>query len=307
MSRARPGRLGHHGQLGGRGRHRPGQPAAPGRRHPDGLARASIDGTDGGTPAQVGRRHRPSCSRRCPASQAGAPLLIAHRPGIRPGHPAGQRLHRLSRAATSCREIADTDAAAAQPPRRSPAAAAEELLAVGINVDFAPDADVLPESGPSGRRRPHLRLRSRSGPGRWSPPPSTGYQSAGLAATIKHFPGIGRLATDTHKALPSLDISCDEWNAVEAVPMRAGVDAGVALVMTGHVEMPAVGADGQSSALSSAVVTDLLRGRRPGRLQRVELPRRRGLRLVPDGAGRGRTTARPRRPGEAWPPGRTWC
>ena len=42
--------------------------------------------------------------------------------------------------------------------------------------------------------------------------------------------------------------------------MRAGVDAGVALVMTGHVEMPAVGATGQSSALSKAVVTDLLRG-----------------------------------------------
>ena len=45
--------------------------------------------------------------------------------------------------------------------------------------------------------------------------------------------------------------------------MQAGVDAGVALVMTGHVELPAVGANGESSALSSAVVTDLLRG--PGR------------------------------------------
>ena len=87
-----------------------------------------------------------------------------------------------------------------------------------------------------------------------------GYQNAGLAATVKHFPGIGRLETDTHKALPSLDIGCEEWNAVEAVPMRAGVDAGAALVMTGHVEMPAVGAVGQSSALSKAVVTDLLRG-----------------------------------------------
>ncbi|HEY7813102.1 MAG TPA: glycoside hydrolase family 3 N-terminal domain-containing protein, partial [Nakamurella sp.] len=86
------------------------------------------------------------------------------------------------------------------------------------------------------------------------------YQSGGVAATVKHFPGIGRLATDTHKALPTLEVSCDEWNAVEAVPMRAGVDAGTALVMTGHIELPAVGAVGESSALSSAVVTDLLKG-----------------------------------------------
>ena len=85
------------------------------------------------------------------------------------------------------------------------------MLAVGINVDFAPDADVLPESGPSG-----VDDRSFG-----SDPERTGtlvaaavrgYQSAGLAATIKHFPGIGRLATDTHKALPSLDVGCEEWN-----------------------------------------------------------------------------------------------
>jgi beta-N-acetylhexosaminidase len=50
---------------------------------------------------------------------------------------------------------------------------------------------------------------------------------------------------------------------VEAVPMRAGVDAGAALVMTGHIELPAVGVTDLSAALSSAVVTDLLRG--PGR------------------------------------------
>jgi beta-N-acetylhexosaminidase len=154
--------------------------------------------------------------------------------------------------------ISDLDTAAAQ-TQAVTAAAAAEMLAVGINVDFAPDADVVPDSGSSG-------VDGRtfgSDPARSAQLVAAavrGYQSAGLAATIKHFPGIGRLATDTHKALPSLDVGCDEWNSVEAVPMRAGVDAGVALVMTGHVEMPAVGAVGQSSALTKAVVTDLLRG-----------------------------------------------
>ena len=80
---------------------------------------------------------------------------------------------------------------------------------------------MLPESGPSG-----VDDRSFG-----SDPERTGtlvaaavrgYQSGGVAATIKHFPGIGRLATDTHKALPSLESSCDEWNAVESVPMRPG-------------------------------------------------------------------------------------
>jgi beta-N-acetylhexosaminidase len=215
-----------------------------------------IAGTDGGTPSQVAAVTA-DLQSQVPASQAGAPLLIGsdQEYGI---------VTRLINGFTDfpgndeLSQIADLDAAAAQTEAVT-AAAAAEMLAVGINVDFAPDADVLPESGTSG-------VAGRtfgSDPARSAALVAAavhGYQKAGLAATIKHFPGIGRLATDTHKALPSLDTSCDEWNTVEAVPMRAGVDAGVALVMTGHVEMPAVGAVGQSSALSTAVVTDLLRG-----------------------------------------------
>ena len=116
--------------------------------------------------------------------------------------------------------ISDTAAAAAATESVT-AASAAELLAVGVNVNFAPDADVLPESrGPSG-----VDDRSFG-----SDPERTGtlvaaavrgYQSAGLAATVKHFPGIGRLATDTHKALPSLD---DQLRGVELG--RIGADAG---------------------------------------------------------------------------------
>ena len=40
-------------------------------------SKGAIDGTAGGTPAEVAARHRPSCSRRCRPAQAGAPLLIA--------------------------------------------------------------------------------------------------------------------------------------------------------------------------------------------------------------------------------------
>ncbi|MEP6561572.1 MAG: glycoside hydrolase family 3 N-terminal domain-containing protein [Nakamurella sp.] len=215
-----------------------------------------IDGTSGGTPQEVAAVTA-ELQGQVPASQRGAPLLIA----------TDQEYGLVTRlvngftdfpGAEELSGISDTAAAAAH-TKAVTAAAGAELLAVGVNVDFAPDADVLPETGPSG-----IDDRSFG-----SDPERTGtlvaaavqgYQSAGLAATIKHFPGIGRTATDTHKALPTLDESCAEWNSVESVPMRAGVDAGVALVMTGHIALPAVGVDGQSSALASATVTDLLKG-----------------------------------------------
>jgi beta-N-acetylhexosaminidase len=222
-------------------------------------SKGAIDGTDGGTPDQV-KALTAQLQSQVPAGQNGAQLLIA----------TDQEYGLVTRLVNGFTDfpgsaelsgIADT-AAAANATKAVTEAGGQELRAVGINVNFAPDADVLPESGPSG-------VDDRT----FGPDPQRsatlvaaavqGYQQGGVAATIKHFPGIGRLATDTHKALPSLDTPCDEWNTVEAVPMRAGVDAGVALVMTGHVEMPAAGATGESSALSKAVVTELLRG--PGR------------------------------------------
>jgi len=219
-------------------------------------SKGAIDGTEGGTPDEVAAVTE-QLQSQVPAGQAGAPLLIA----------TDQEYGLVTRlvngftdfpGAQELSGISDTEAAAAQ-TQAVTAAAGAEMLAVGVNVDFAPDADVLPESGPSG-----VDDRSfGSDPERAGTLVAAavrGYQSAGLAATIKHFPGIGRTATDTHKALPTLDAGCDEWNAVESVPMRAGVDAGVALVMTGHIALPAVGVDGQSSALASAAVTDLLKG-----------------------------------------------
>jgi beta-N-acetylhexosaminidase len=234
-----------------------------GRLHLGGVilmgSKGAIDGTDGGTPDQV-KALTAQLQSQVPAGQNGAQLLIA----------TDQEYGLVTRLVNGFTDfpgsaelsgIADT-AAAANATKAVTEAGGQELRAVGINVNFAPDADVLPESGPSG-------VDDRT----FGPDPQRsatlvaaavqGYQQGGVAATIKHFPGIGRLATDTHKALPSLDTPCDEWNTVEAVPMRAGVDAGVALVMTGHVEMPAAGATGESSALSKAVVTELLRG--PGR------------------------------------------
>jgi beta-N-acetylhexosaminidase len=139
-------------------------------------------------------------------------------------------------------------------------AAGTELRAVGLNVDFAPDADVLPGDGSSSAIGNRSYGTDPDRVGELVTAAVSGYQSSGLAATLKHFPGIGTIASDTHTSLPSLDVSCKQWNAVESVPMAAGVKANVALVMTGHVELPAVGVDGGPTSLSASAVTDLLKG-----------------------------------------------
>lgn len=139
-------------------------------------------------------------------------------------------------------------------------AAAAEMLAVGVTVNFAPDADVLPTDGSASAIGDRSYGTDPQRVGQLVTAAVSGYQRAGVAATIKHFPGIGRISADTHTSLPSLDVDCDEWNATEAVPMRAGVQAGVALAMTGHVHMPAVGVTTLPASLAPQVVTDLLRG-----------------------------------------------
>jgi len=219
-------------------------------------SKGAIDGTESGTPEEV-LAVTQQLQSQVPASQTGAPLLIAT------DQEYGLVIRMVNGftnfpGATELSAIADTDAAAAA-TQKVTAAAGAELLAVGINVDFAPDADVLPRVGESnmdGRSFGTDPTRN----GQLVAAAVRGYQTAGVAATLKHFPGIGRLAADTHKSLPSLDVTCDEWNAVEAVPMQAGVDAGVALVMTGHVLIPAVSDTDLPSSISSAVVNELLRG-----------------------------------------------
>lgn len=209
----------------------------------------TVDGTTAGTPTQVAAVTAALAAQATP----GAPLLI----GTDQEYGDVVRLVNGFTAFPGASVLAGKDDPALV--TRVAAAAAAELLAVGVTVDFAPDADLLPTDGASA-----IGNRSYgSDPDRvaaFVAAAVRGYQSAGLVATLKHFPGIGRLATDTHTALPSLDTGCAAWNAAERVPMAAGVAAGVAMVMTGHVRLPAVGDTDDPTSLSAAAVADLLRG-----------------------------------------------
>lgn len=216
-----------------------------------------IDGTGAGGPASV-RALVDSLQRQRDVSVP-APMLI----GVDQEYGEVARLvHGFTQfpgASELAARSSDTAAATAVTERIATAAAAE-MRAVGISVDFAPDADVLPTSGDSaigGRSYGTDPDRVAAFVGA----AVRGYQAGGVAATIKHFPGIGRIAADTHTALPTLTAGCQEWSRTEAVPMAAGARAGAALAMTGHVHFPAVGVDDAPASLSPRVVTDLLRGK----------------------------------------------
>ena len=134
-----------------------------------------------------------------------------------------------------------------------------ELRAVGINVDYAPVADVA--SNPS---NPATGVRAfgddAAHVARHVGAMVRGIQSEGVAATMKHFPGKGSSAVDSHLAMPVIGHSLERLWDNELVPFVAAIDAGVKLTMTGHFALPAVtGSDDLPCTLSYASNTDLLR------------------------------------------------
>lgn len=87
-----------------------------------------------------------------------------------------------------------------------------------------------------------------------------GVEENGGLATAKHFPGHGDTAADSHIDLPVIRADRARLDAVELVPFRAAIGAGVGSIMTGHLNVPALEPDPNTPAtLSSHILTDLLR------------------------------------------------
>jgi beta-N-acetylhexosaminidase len=136
----------------------------------------------------------------------------------------------------------------------------KELSAVGINVDFAPVCDV--NSNPL---NPVIGTRSFGEDpklvARMSVAMIRGLQSAGVAATAKHFPGHGDTSSDSHQNAPIVRHDAKRIRSVELFPFRATVSSGVRLVMTAHIVMPAFngGSNELPATLSPRILRDLLR------------------------------------------------
>jgi beta-N-acetylhexosaminidase len=78
-------------------------------------------------------------------------------------------------------------------------------------------------------------------------------------ATVKHFPGHGDTAVDSHMNMPTITMDRDRLERVELVPFKAAIEAGVDSVMTAHIAVPALSPPGIPSTFSSAILTDLLK------------------------------------------------
>ncbi len=117
-----------------------------------------------------------------------------------------------------------------------------ELAAAGVDLDLAPVADV--NSNPD---NPVIGTRSFGVDPRRAADHVVawllGLQESGVAACVKHFPGHGDTAQDSHLALPTVDVGLDVLADRELVPFAAAVDAGVAAVMTSHLLVPALDPD----------------------------------------------------------------
>jgi beta-N-acetylhexosaminidase len=133
-----------------------------------------------------------------------------------------------------------------------------DLAQLGINVDLAPCVDVL-----DGAENPAIGTRSFGADpdlvSRHAAAAVLGLQSAGVAATAKHFPGHGSTRADTHEVVASIAGDLAEVWRRDLPPFQAAIAAGAAGIMPGHLRLPELTGDLPAS-LSAAAVTGLLRG-----------------------------------------------
>lgn len=136
-------------------------------------------------------------------------------------------------------------------------AVSRELLALGVNWNLAPVADVLsvpdcPVGDRSFGSEPNLVSVMVAAYVR-------GAARAGILTSAKHFPGHGATAKDSHVATPTIGRSRGELENCDLPPFRAAIAAGVASVMTTHITFPSLD-PGFPATLSRTILHDLLRG-----------------------------------------------
>ena len=136
---------------------------------------------------------------------------------------------------------------------------AEQCKRMGIHVNFAPVADVN-----SNAANPIIGMRSfGENPqtvGEKATAYALGMQSKGLITSMKHFPGHGNTATDSHLTLPTVTRTMEEVRDIELAPFQYMIESGVNGAMVGHLYFPAIEkVQNTSSSLSYGVITDLLK------------------------------------------------
>ena len=167
----------------------------------------------------------------------------------------GGRVNRITEGVTvfpSARSLSGD----AEAVRAAASTTGTELSALGINVVPAPVADLTDGGGVIGNRS-------------YGSDPSVsaamvvaaveGLTTAGVASAVKHWPGHGATATDSHRSLPILDVDVATWRARELVPFEAAIKEGVDIVLVGHLAIPSLDPSGAPATVSPVLLDELLR------------------------------------------------
>ncbi|HEX9096282.1 MAG TPA: glycoside hydrolase family 3 N-terminal domain-containing protein [Candidatus Dormibacteraeota bacterium] len=182
-----------------------------------------------------------------------APLLVAV-------DEEGGRVMRVHDGVAALPSELALGAAGPQAVRQAVAATAAGLHTLGIELDLAPVADLRTNPADA-----VIGDRSYGGDpsvvGPLVAAAVSGLHDGGVAATLKHFPGLGGAAGDPHSAMPTDGESLDRWTSTQARSFQAGIDAGADAVMTTAVVVPGLDPTRTPAVFSRAVVTGLLRDR----------------------------------------------
>lgn len=137
---------------------------------------------------------------------------------------------------------------------------ARELKSIGVNFNLAPDMDV--NNNP---KNPVIGVRSYSDRAetvaQYGVAALKGYQKEKMLACVKHFPGHGDTAVDSHLGLPVIDKSLEELEEMELIPFRAAIKAGTPAVMSSHILFPKLEQEKIPCTMSRHIITDILKGR----------------------------------------------
>jgi len=133
------------------------------------------------------------------------------------------------------------------------------LNSIGVNLDFAPVADVL--TVPNNRV---IGIRSYGNDpdlvGSMIVSFQTGLRSYGIMSSPKHFPGHGNTLSDSHYGMAVINSDPEHLANVEYKPFIRAIDNGCEFIMVGHITAPKADPGGLPAALSPFFVTDILRG-----------------------------------------------
>ncbi len=136
---------------------------------------------------------------------------------------------------------------------------AQEAKAIGVNMILAPVIDIN-----NNYKNPIINIRSygdnKDNIVKYSIPFIKGIEESGLISCVKHYPGHGNTATDSHTRLPIIDISKEELYSNELYPFREACKNDVSSVMVGHIMIPEIDSE-LPATFSKKITQDILRNK----------------------------------------------